>query len=201
MTSNKVDKRSAVITRTTEETDIELELAIDGTGRTEISTSVPFLDHMLSLMTAHGFFDLTIRATGDIEIDGHHTVEDIGIVLGEAFAEALGDRRGIRRYGAAVVPMDEVLASVVLDFSNRPLLAYRVTYASKRVGNFDVELVQEFFKGFVGRCGATLHINVLYGENTHHIIEAIYKAFGRALDDATTVDPRISGVLSTKGIL
>ena len=201
MNSKESEKRSAVISRTTKETDIELQLAIDGTGKTEISTGVPFLNHMLSLMAAHGFFDLTIQATGDIEIDGHHTVEDIGIVLGEAFAAALGDRKGIRRYGAAVVPMDEVLASVVLDFSNRPFLVYHAKYSSKRVGNFDVELAQEFFRAFVNRSGTTLHVNVLYGENTHHIIEAVYKAFGRALNEAATVDPRISGVLSTKGIL
>ena len=201
MNSTVAEKRSAVITRTTKETDIELELTLDGTGRTEISTSVPFLDHMLCLMAAHGFFDLKIQGTGDIDIDGHHTVEDIGIVLGEAFAKALGDRQGIRRYGKATVPMDEVLASVVLDFSNRPLLIYHVAYETKRVGDFDVELAQEFFKAFVGRSGVTLHINVMYGQNTHHIIEAVFKAFGRALDEATTIDPRISGVLSTKGIL
>jgi len=193
--------RSAVISRTTKETDIQLELLLDGTGQAEISTSVPFLDHMLTLMTAHGFFDLRIRATGDVDVDGHHTVEDIGIVLGEAFGTALGDRRGIRRYGSAALPMDEVLASVVIDFSNRPNLVYNVSFNSERIGTFDVELVQEFFKAFVSRSGTTLHINVWYGSNTHHIVEAVYKALGRALDEATGMDPRISGVLSTKGVL
>lgn len=193
--------RSAVISRTTKETDIELELVLDGTGQAEISTGVPFLDHMLTLMTAHGFFDLRIGATGDVEVDGHHTVEDIGLVLGEAFGAALGDRRGIRRYGSATLPMDEVLASVVVDFSNRPNLVYNVSFTSDRIGTFDVELVQEFFKAFVSRSGTTLHVNVLYGSNTHHIVEAVYKALGRALDEATGMDPRISGVLSTKGVL
>ncbi len=201
MTSQKAKRRSATITRKTKETDITLELTVEGQGSAEISTGVPFLDHMLVLMTAHGFFDLTLNATGDIAVDGHHTVEDIGIVLGDAFDKALGTKKGIRRYGKSIVPMDEALASVVIDFSNRPLLVYNVEFRRPSTGSFDVELVEEFFKAFVGRSGITLHINVTYGENTHHIIEAVYKAFGQALDEATTVDARITGVRSTKGVL
>ncbi|MBW2196158.1 MAG: imidazoleglycerol-phosphate dehydratase HisB [Deltaproteobacteria bacterium] len=201
MTSQKAKRRSATITRKTKETDITLELTVEGKGSAEISTGVPFLDHMLVLMTAHGFFDLTLNATGDIAVDGHHTVEDIGIVLGDAFNKALGTKKGIRRYGKSIVPMDEALASVVIDFSNRPLLVYNVEFRRPSTGSFDVELVEEFFKAFVGRSNITLHINVTYGENTHHIIEAVYKAFGQALDEATTVDARITGVRSTKGVL
>lgn len=195
------EKRSAKVTRTTKETDINLELTIEGSGQGTISSEIPFLDHMLSLMTAHGFFDLTLKAKGDIEIDGHHTVEDIGIVLGEAFNTALGDRKGIKRYGRGLVPMDEALASVVIDFSNRPFLIYHVGFKRQSTGHFDVELVQEFFRAFANKSGATLHINLMYGENTHHVIEAIYKAFGQALDEATALDERIAGLRSTKGIL
>jgi len=195
------EKRSAKVTRTTKETDINLELTIEGSGQGTISSGIPFLDHMLSLMTAHGFFDLTLKAKGDIEIDGHHTVEDIGIVLGEAFNTALGERKGIRRYGRGLVPMDEALASVVIDFSNRPFLIYHVGFKRQSTGHFDVELVQEFFRAFANKSGATLHINLMYGENTHHVIEAIYKAFGQALDEATGLDERIAGVRSTKGTL
>ena len=201
MSSSKSKKRAAKVTRTTKETDITLELTIEGTGKGAIATGLPFLDHMLTLMTAHGFFDLTLNAKGDIEIDGHHTVEDIGIVLGEAFNRALGDRKGIKRYGKSLVPMDEALASVVIDFSNRPFLVYRVGFKRQSTGGFDIELVQEFFRAFANKSGATLHINLLYGENTHHITEAIYKAFGQALDEATALDERISGVRSTKGAL
>lgn len=201
MSPKKTGKRSAQITRTTRETDITLQLTIEGKGKGNISTGVPFLDHMLMLMTAHGFFDLTLGAKGDIEIDGHHTVEDVGMVLGEAFSKALGDRKGIKRYGTSVVPMDEALASVVIDFSNRPFLAYNVQFKRQSTGHFDVELVEEFFNAFVNKSGTTLHINLMYGENTHHMIEAIYKAFGQALDEATIFDKRITGVRSTKGIL
>ncbi|MDY6986602.1 MAG: imidazoleglycerol-phosphate dehydratase HisB [Thermodesulfobacteriota bacterium] len=197
----KSEKRSAKVTRTTKETDVALELTIEGSGEGAISTGIPFMDHMLSLMAAHGFLDLTLNAKGDIEIDGHHTVEDIGIVLGEAFNEALGSRQGIRRYGRGLVPMDEALASVVIDFSNRPLLVYHVDFKRQSTGRFDVELVQEFFRAFANKSGATLHINLMYGDNTHHVIEAIYKAFGQALDEATAFDERISGVRSTKGTL
>lgn len=201
MSPKKTGKRSAKIQRTTRETDITLQLTIEGKGKGNISTGVPFLDHMLTLMTAHGFFDLTLGAKGDIEIDGHHTVEDVGMVLGEAFSKALGDRKGIKRYGTSVVPMDEALASVVIDFSNRPFLAYNVQFKRQSTGRFDVELVEEFFNAFVNKSGTTLHINLMYGENTHHMIEAIYKAFGQALDEATIFDKRITGVRSTKGVL
>ncbi len=201
MSPRKSNKRSASVTRTTTETDISLRLTVEGNGKSKISTGIPFLDHMLTLMTAHGFFDLTLRAKGDIEIDSHHTVEDVGIVLGEAFDKALGDKIGIRRYGRGLVPMDEALASVVIDFSNRPFLAYHVDFARQSTGQFDVELVEEFFKAFVNKSGTTLHINLMYGENTHHVIESIYKAFGQALDEATSLDERIAGVRSTKGVL
>ena len=189
------------MTRATKETDIRLELTIEGKGTSVITTGIPFMDHMLTLMTAHGFFDITMDAKGDIEIDDHHTVEDIGIVLGDAFSEALGDRKGIKRYGRGLVPMDEALASVVIDFSNRPFLVYHVDLKRETVGRFDAQLVQEFLRAFVNRSGATLHINLMYGENTHHIIEAVFKAFGQALDEATMLDSRISEVRSTKGIL
>ena len=190
--------RLAVIERITKETQIKLSLAIDGKGEARISTSVPFLDHMLDLFARHGLFDLQVEAHGDIDIDFHHTVEDIGIVLGSAFKEALGDKCGIRRYGQASVPMDETLASVAADLSGRP---YLVRLPKVKIGDFDVELVREFFQGFVNHCGANLHLNVMYGENVHHIIEACFKAAARALDQATQLDPRIEGVMSTKGKL
>ncbi|MBW1739532.1 MAG: imidazoleglycerol-phosphate dehydratase HisB [Deltaproteobacteria bacterium] len=201
MTPKKVNKRSAKVTRTTKETDIRLGLTIEGEGKFAITTGIPFMDHMLTLMAAHGFFDLTLNAKGDIEIDHHHTVEDLGMVIGEAFNKALGDRKGIKRYGRGVVPMDEALASVVIDFSNRPFLVYHVNFKHETTGRFDAQLIQEFFRAFVNRSGATLHINVMYGENTHHIIEAVFKAFGQALDEASMLDKRIAEVRSTKGIL
>jgi imidazoleglycerol-phosphate dehydratase len=201
MSKKRIDKRSAKVTRTTKETDIRAELIIDGAGTGDISTGIPFFDHMLTLMTAHGFFDLTVKAKGDIEVDGHHTVEDVGIVIGNAFLEALGDKRGIKRYGTGLVPMDEALASVVIDYSNRPSLTYNVTYLRPKTGNFDAELVEEFFKAFVNASRTTLHINLMYGENTHHVIEAVFKGFGQALDKATSIDERICGVRSTKGVL
>ncbi len=201
MSPRKPSKRSAKVTRTTKETDIRAELVLEGKGVVNISTQIPFLDHMLTLTAAHGFFDLTLKAKGDIDVDDHHTVEDVGILLGEAFDNALGDRKGMRRYGKGSVPMDEALASVVIDFSGRPFLAYHVDFKRDSTGQFDVELVQEFFKAFVNKSGSTLHINVMYGENTHHIIEAVFKAFGQALDEATRLDERISGVRSTKGLL
>jgi len=193
--------RSAVVTRKTRETDITAELTIEGKGKGAISTGIPFFDHMLTLMAAHGFFDLTLRAQGDIETGYHHTVEDVGLVLGEAFDKALGERKGMRRYGTAIVPMDEALASVVIDFSGRPFLVYHVSFLSQFTGRFDAQLVKEFFKAFVDKSGTTLHVNLEYGENTHHIIEAIYKAFGQALDEATMLDTRIQEVRSTKGVL
>ncbi|GFO53207.1 imidazoleglycerol-phosphate dehydratase [Geomonas sp. Red276] len=193
--------RSATIERITKETQIKLSLEIDGKGMSQICTSVPFLDHMLDLFARHGLFDLKVEAHGDIDIDFHHTVEDIGIVLGTAFKEALGDKSGIRRYGHAVVPMDETLANVTTDLSGRPYLVYNVPLPKVKLGDFDVELVCEFFQGFVNHCGANLHVNLSYGSNVHHIIEACFKAAARALDQATQLDPRIEGVMSTKGKL
>ena len=201
MTRKSVNKRTARVTRATKETDIKLELTIEGEGKCSITTGIPFMDHMLTLMAAHGLFDLTLDAKGDIEIDDHHTIEDIGMVLGQAFNKAVGDRKGIKRYGRGLVPMDEALASVVIDFSNRPFLVYHVNLRRETAGRFDAQLVQEFLRAFVNRSGTTLHVNLMYGQNTHHIIEAVFKAFGQALDEATMLDSRIAGVRSTKGIL
>jgi imidazoleglycerol-phosphate dehydratase len=193
--------RTANIERITKETRIRLELNVDGAGQAKICTSVPFLDHMLNLFARHGLFDLTIEASGDIDIDFHHTVEDVGIVLGEAFKQALGDKNGIRRYGQATVPMDETLAAVAVDFSGRPYLVYHVNLPKVKIGEFDVELAREFFQAFVNHAGLNLHINVMYGDNVHHIVEACFKAFARAVDTATQFDPRVEGVMSTKGML
>ncbi|KAF0220549.1 MAG: imidazoleglycerol-phosphate [Geobacteraceae bacterium] len=193
--------RKVSIERITKETQIKLSLTIDGKGEAKICTSVPFLDHMLNLFARHGLFDLEVEAKGDIDIDFHHTVEDIGIVLGDAFKKALGDKMGIRRYGQASVPMDETLASVAVDLSGRPYLVYNVRLPKVKIGEFDVELVREFFQALVNNCGANLHVNVMYGENVHHIVEACFKAAARALDQATQVDARIKGVMSTKGKL
>ena len=193
--------RNASIERVTKETQIKLAIDLDGKGDAKVCTSVPFLDHMLDLFARHGLFDLEVEAKGDIDIDFHHTVEDIGIVLGTAFRQALGDKKGIRRYGQATVPMDETLASVSVDLSGRPYMVYNVHIPKVKIGEFDVELAREFFQAFVNNCGANFHVNVLYGENVHHILEACFKAAARALDQATQVDPRIEGVLSTKGKL
>jgi len=193
--------RSANIERITKETRIRLFIDLDGTGQGKICTSVPFLDHMLDLFARHGLFDLEIEAQGDIDIDFHHTVEDIGIVLGQAIREALGDKSGIRRYGQATVPMDETLAAVAADLSGRPYMVYNVSLPKVKIGEFDVELAREFFQAFVNNLGANLHINVMYGDNVHHVLEACFKATARALDIATQVDPRIQGVMSTKGKL
>jgi len=193
--------RTAVVERVTKETRIRLSLGLDGTGEAKICTSVPFLDHMLDLFSKHGLFDLQVEAQGDIDIDFHHTVEDIGIVLGEALKRALGGKEGIRRYGQATVPMDETLAAVTIDLSGRPYLCYRVPVPKVKIGDFDVELVKEFFQAFTNTGGLNLHINLVYGENVHHMVEACFKAFARALDEATRRDERISGVLSTKGTL
>ncbi|HTG82353.1 MAG TPA: imidazoleglycerol-phosphate dehydratase HisB [Geobacteraceae bacterium] len=193
--------RKASIERITRETQIKLTLEIDGTGEAKVCTSVPFLDHMLDLFTRHGLFDLKVEAKGDIDIDFHHTVEDIGIVLGQAFREALGDKKGIRRYGQASVPMDETLASVAIDLSGRSYMVYNVMLPKIKIGEFDVELAREFFQAFANNSGANLHINVMYGDNVHHILEACFKGMARALDQATQLDPRIEGVMSTKGKL
>lgn len=193
--------RTANIDRTTKETAIQVTLELDGGGRHEIATGVAFFDHMLTQIARHGFFDLTVKAKGDLDVDAHHTVEDVGICLGEAFKQALGDKAGIRRYGRGTMPMHEALASVVLDFSGRPFLVWHVDLPKVQVGSFDLELVQEFFTAFCNHAGANLHVNLAYGDNLHHIVEAIFKALARALDEATQLDPRIQGVLSSKGAL
>jgi imidazoleglycerol-phosphate dehydratase len=188
--------------RKTRETDITLELNLDGRGDSSVETSIPFMDHMLSLMCKHGLMDMKLKAKGDIEIDYHHTVEDMGIVLGNALREALKDMKGIRRYGSASVPMDEALASVSLDISGRPYLVYSVALPRRsKIRNFDADLVQDFLQALASRAGLTLHVNVPYGRNTHHILEAIFKALGRALSEAVSMDPRVRGVPSTKGRL
>jgi imidazoleglycerol-phosphate dehydratase len=193
--------RTASIDRTTKETSIQINLTLDGSGQHEIATGVAFFDHMLTQIARHGFFDLTIEARGDLEVDAHHTVEDVGICLGEAFKQALGDKAGIRRYGRGTMPMHEALASVVLDFSGRPYLVWHVDLPKVQIGSFDLELVQEFFTAFCNHSGANLHVNLAYGDNLHHIVEAIFKALARALDEATQLDPRVQGVLSSKGAL
>lgn len=193
--------RSATIERETRETAIRITLNLDGRGDHHIDSPVPFFNHMLCAVARHGFFDLTVKAIGDVEIDAHHTVEDLGIVLGEAFKKALGDKAGVRRFGRSTMPMHEALASVVIDFSGRPFLVFNVDLPKTKVGEFDTELVEEFFVAFCNHSGANIHINLAYGDNLHHIIEGIFKAFGRALDEATSIDPRIEGVLSTKGTL
>lgn len=194
--------RKAKIERKTKETDIKAELSLDGTGEYSIDTSVPFLDHMLALMCRHGLFNMKMKAKGDIDIDDHHTVEDIGIVLGLAFKQALGDLKGITRYGQGSVPMDEALASVSIDISGRPYLVYKVAFPKKaRLKHFDPDLVEDFLQAFASNSSITLHVNVPYGRNLHHMIEAVFKGMGRALREAVTLDPRIKGVLSTKGRL
>ncbi|CAM3701930.1 imidazoleglycerol-phosphate dehydratase HisB [Marinicrinis lubricantis] len=194
-------KREAQIQRTTNETDIKLAFAVDGSGEAKLETDVPFLNHMLDLFAKHGQFNLEVTARGDIEIDDHHTVEDIGICLGQALYKALGDKKGIKRYASVFVPMDEALAQVVIDLSNRPHFEYRAEYPSQQVGSFSTELVQEFLWKLALEARMTLHVIVHYGQNTHHMIEAVFKALGRALDEATTIDPRVQGVPSTKGVL
>ncbi|EDL64634.1 imidazoleglycerol-phosphate dehydratase HisB [Bacillus sp. SG-1] len=195
------DSRRAELVRKTNETDIELSFSIDGTGNANIETGVPFMSHMLDLFTKHGQFDLNVNAQGDIDVDDHHTTEDIGICLGQALQKALGDKKGIKRYGNAFVPMDEALAQVVVDLSNRPHLEMRADFPSQKVGTFDTELVHEFLWKLALEARMNLHVIVHYGHNTHHMIEAVFKALGRALDEATTIDPRIQGVPSTKGML
>ena len=194
--------RKSSVKRKTTETNIKINFSIDGKGKGSINTQMPFLDHMLTLFTRHGLFDLYIDASGDLEVDYHHTVEDIGIVMGQAITKAVGEKKGIKRYGSAEIPMDETLASVSLDLSGRPYLVYNVSLPRKvRIKEFDPDLIEDFFQAFVNNSGVTLHINLQYGRNIHHIFEAIFKAFGRALDEATTIDSRISGVPSTKGKL
>ena len=193
--------RTATVERQTAETQVKATLNVDGTGRAEIATGIGFFDHMLNLFAKHGLFDLTVTATGDLFVDGHHTVEDTGIVLGRTFARALGDKQGIRRYGTAFVPMDEALAMVALDISGRPYLHFEAAFPVERIGDMASELVEEFLRAFAVHAGITLHVRLLYGRNAHHMAEAIFKALGRALDEATRLDGRIDGVLSTKGTL
>jgi imidazoleglycerol-phosphate dehydratase len=193
--------RRAVVERNTRETRIRVELNLDGHGQHEIKTPLPFLSHMLDQLGRHGMFDLNVQAEGDVEIDGHHTTEDIGIVIGQAFAKALGDKSGIRRYGAATLPMDEACVTCALDLSGRTFFVWRVPMPKAKVGEFDTELAEVFFEGFARGAGVNLHMHLLEGQVLHHIIEICFKAFARALRDACEVDPRSAGVPSTKGSL
>lgn len=196
------DARVAEVTRNTMETQITIKVNLDGTGVAKLVTGVPFFDHMLDQVARHGLVDIDIHAVGDLEIDAHHTVEDVGITLGQAFAKALGDKKGIRRYGHAYVPLDEALSRVVLDLSGRPGLEYRVEYPRAMIGGFDVDLLYEFFQGFVNHAGVSLHIDNLEGRNAHHVAETVFKAFGRALRMAIEHDERMAGIMpSTKGSL
>jgi len=197
-----MSQRTAQVERNTLETQIKININLDGTGKTQFQTGVPFLDHMLDQVARHGLIDLEINAVGDLEIDAHHTIEDIGITLGQAFAKALGDKKGIVRYGHSYVPLDEALSRVVVDFSGRPGLFYEVNYPRGMIGTFDVDLFREFFQGFVNHAGVSLHIDNLKGNNAHHIAETIFKALGRAIRMAITADPRMAGIMpSTKGSL
>jgi len=193
--------RFGAIQRKTKETDIKLNLKLDGQGITSIQSGVSFMDHMLTLFGVHGFFDLDVKGTGDIEVDDHHTVEDLGICLGQALKQALGDLSGICRYGFSVIPMDEALAQVAVDISNRPYLHYEAPIKDQKVGTFDTALAKEFLRALSLHAGLTLHVKVLHGDNAHHIIEAVFKALGRALGQAVSLEPRTSGPLSSKGSL
>ena len=193
--------RQAKIDRKTNETQISVELLVDGTGKSEISTKIPFFDHMLTLFARHGLLDLNVQANGDIEVDLHHTVEDVGIALGQAFARALGDKRGIRRYGWSYLPMDETLTRVVLDFSGRPYLEYRTQTGVESIGAFSFQLVEEFLRAFSVHAGINLHVEILYGRDPHHMAESVFKGLAKAVDQACQVDPRVQGVPSTKGVL
>jgi imidazoleglycerol-phosphate dehydratase len=200
--ATRISARKAIITRNTNETQISVKVDLDGEGRARLSTGVPFLDHMLDQVARHGVIDMEITATGDLHIDAHHTVEDVGITLGQAIAKAVGDKSGFVRYGLYYVPLDEALSRVVVDFSGRPGLEYRVKYVRPLVGDFDVDLVHEFFQGFVNHAQVSLHVDNLHGNNAHHQCETIFKAFGRALRMALALDPRVRGkVPSTKGAL
>jgi imidazoleglycerol-phosphate dehydratase len=194
-------ERSTRVSRKTQETAVELSLALDGTGKTEIDSPVGFLNHMLALLGRHALVDLAVKATGDVDVDLHHTVEDVGISLGQALDKALGDKAGITRFASVAVPMDESLAEVALDLSGRPFLAYNVTFPGERIGDFETQLVQEFLQAVANHAKMTLHVNLVYGSNDHHIAEAIFKAFARALKAAIAIDPRVAGTPSTKGVL
>jgi imidazoleglycerol-phosphate dehydratase len=197
----KMGIRRATITRTTDETDIELVLNLDGSGISRVETGIPFFDHMLTLFARHSLCDLDVRAEGDIEVDYHHTVEDVGICLGLALKEALGEKVGIKRYGTAILPMDEALVMTAIDLCGRAYLGFEVPMETGKVGDFDTELVEEFFRALANNAGMVLHIRLIAGKNIHHIIEGIFKAFGRAVDEAVAFDERVSGVPSTKGRL
>lgn len=194
-------KREAEVKRKTKETDIKVSLKLNGTGEYKINTTIPFLDHMLSQIAKHGLFDIEIEAKGDTEVDYHHTVEDVGIVLGDAFKKALGEKEGIKRYGHAVIPLNEALSSVAIDISGRPYIVYNVNLPKEKVGEFDAELTEEFFRAFANSSGMSLHINVMHGNNLHHIIESIFKSAAKALKEATAIDERVKGIPSTKGRL
>lgn len=196
-----MEERRAVIKRDTKETSIEVVLNLDGRGKTDIETGVPFLNHMLDLLGRHSLYDLKVKAEGDLEVDAHHTVEDIGICIGQAFRKALGDKKGIRRYGSSIIPMDEARALVAVDVSGRGHLVYDVDIPPEVLGTFDTGLVIEFFHAFVNHAAITLHIRLIVGRNAHHKIEAIFKALAKALDEATSIDPRVEEVPSTKGEL
>ncbi len=194
-------KRTATINRKTKETQVELSINLDGSGTSNINTGVGFLDHMLDLLTKHGLFDMTIKASGDRIVDDHHTVEDVGICIGQGLKEALGDKKGIRRFSSASVPMQETLANIALDISGRPALVFNATFQKEKIGSFDAELIEEFLEAFTTNAGVNLHVNIPYGANAHHIAEAIFKGLARALKDAVQLDERIKDVPSTKGIL
>jgi imidazoleglycerol-phosphate dehydratase len=191
--------RHSHIKRQTAETNITVTLDLDGTGSHTIHTGIPFLDHMLSMIARHGFFDLEVQAAGDLDVDYHHTVEDVGICVGQALYQAMGNKQGMRRYASASVPLEETLATVVVDFCDRPYFVYNVAIPPGRIGTFDVELVETFFLGLVSHSRATVHLNLQYGRNRHHIVEALFKAFSRAADEATHLEPRLHGLLTTKG--
>lgn len=201
MTRTQPPSRTGSVQRTTKETDISIELNLDGAGQASIATGVGFLDHMLDHVARHGLFDLAVQAKGDVHIDDHHTVEDVGICLGQALVQALGDKAGIERFGSAQVPMDESLAQVTIDLSGRFAFVYNVSYRNDKIGSFDTQLVEEFLHALAQNARCNLHVNVPYGTNSHHIAEAIFKALGRALRQAVNVDPRRSDVPSTKGVL
>lgn len=196
-----MENRIASVNRKTKETDIRMELSLDGTGKYDVSTGIGFFDHMLEGFAKHGFFDMTVKVTGDLQVDGHHTVEDTGIVLGQAIAQAVGDKKGIKRYGYFILPMDDALALCAVDLCGRPYLNFECEFTTERIGNLDTELIREFFYAIAYNAGMNLHIKLLSGTNNHHIAEAVFKAFAKALDMAVSMDSRIEDVLSTKGSL
>lgn len=196
-----MDPRTAAISRKTKETEINMEFSLDGSGRSQVETGIGFFNHMLDSFVRHGFFDMNLSVKGDLYVDSHHTVEDTGIVLGQAIKSALGDKCGIKRYGSSILPMDEALLLCAIDLSGRPYLSYDMNYSVSKVGYMDTELVKEFFYAVSYAAGMNLHIRMLSGDNNHHIVEAAFKAFAKALDEATGIDPRIEGVLSAKGVI